>query len=137
MSYYHDLAFQLRRRKCTERQVLDVLRAVEEAAAGGDPREACGDAEEYATRYEGPRRASPGQRALAPFGVAGLLCVLLHAIWPERFSIDVPVLRQLTGMIAMLLLLAIGSVVAGVVDHRLPRGFASSTSSGAGCARGL
>jgi hypothetical protein len=132
MSYYHDLAFHLRRRKCTEQQVLDVLRTAEKAAEGGDPREACGDAEDDAAQHEGPRRASPGQRALAPFGVAGLLCVLLHAIWPGWFSIDVPVLRQLTGMIALLLLLAIGSIVAAAVDHRLPRGFAASTASRSG-----
>ncbi|MDN5727137.1 MAG: hypothetical protein L0G99_14585 [Propionibacteriales bacterium] len=125
MSYYTDLARELRKRKCTETQVVDALETVKEGAvaSGREPEEEFGTPAIYALQYEGPRSASPGQRLLVPFGIAGLLCVLIYAIWPGWFSIEVPVLRQFAGVIALAVLVLLGAVIGSIIDNRLPSGF--------------
>lgn len=141
MSYYTDLTQDLRKRGCDDDQIRTVLETVRDtsAAEGTSPEVEFGAPEDLASRYEGPRKRSPGAKVLNGFGLVGLLCVIVYAIRPELFGFTVPVLKQFAGMIAMLILLIIGAFVAGFVDTRLPRGFSpegadsgspGSTSSG-------
>jgi hypothetical protein len=125
MSYYNDLACELRMRKCTEKQVAEVLETVKEGVTASDssPEHEFGTAKEYAAQYEGSRKAAPGQRALMPFGMLGILCVVAYAIWPGKFSIEIPFVQQFAGMIALIILLAVGSIVGSIVENRLPAGF--------------
>lgn len=125
MSYYQDLAQKLCRRGCEEDQVLAVLTEVRETttAAGTSPESEFGTPEEKAAGYSGERKRSPGRFTLNIFGLLGLCCVAVYAIWPEIFGFTAPVLREFAGMIAMLVLLIIGAFAAGFVDTRLPKGF--------------
>lgn len=125
MSYHHDLAHQLRRRGCTEKAVADVLHTVDEAvtATGTSPVEEFGSPEDYAAQFSGPRKRTPGQKALGVFGLIGVACMVIYGIWPQWFGITTPVLEQFAGLIALLALLAIGCIPGAYLDNRLPRGY--------------
>lgn len=125
MSYHHDLAHQLRRRGCTEKAVADVLHTVDEAvtATGTSPVEEFGSPEDYAAQFSGPRKRTPGQKALGVFGLIGVACIVIYGIWPQWFGITTPVLEQFAGLIALLALLAIGCIPGAYLDNRLPRGY--------------
>lgn len=125
MSYYSELAQNLRQRGCEEDQVYAVLHEVRDTAdaAGSRPEAAFGTPEEKASEYSGRRRRSPGRTVLNVFGLIGVCCVAIYAIWPGLFDFTNPVLRQFGGMIALLVLLIIGAFVAGFIDTRLPKGF--------------
>ncbi|MGP4998893.1 hypothetical protein ACTXJM_14420 [Corynebacterium variabile] len=125
MSYHHDLAHQLRRRGCTEDAVADVLHTVDEAvtATGTSPVEEFGSPEDYAAQFSGPRKRTPGQKALGVFGLFGVACMVIYGIWPQWFGITTPVLEQFAGLIALLVLLAIGCIPGAYLDNRLPRAY--------------
>lgn len=127
MSYYNDLSYELRRRGCTENTVAEVLHTVDDAAsAGNSPQEEFGTPKEYAAQYEGPRKSTPGQRALGVFGFIGVVCVAIYAVWPQWFNISSPVLEQFAGILALVILVVIGALVGAFVDNRLPSGFTST-----------
>lgn len=125
MSYYSELAQDLRRRGCEEDQVLTVLNEVKEATqeTGTAPEAEFGTPEEKASKHSGRRTRSTGQVMLNVFGFAGVCCVVVYAIWPGLFDFTNPVLSNFAGMIALLVLLVIGAFAAGVIDTRLPKGF--------------
>lgn len=125
MSYYQELALDLRHRGCEEAQVLAVLEEVKETSETADitPEAAFGKPEAVAEGHSGERTRLPGRSVLNVFGLLGMCCVAIYAIWPEFFGFTNIVLKQFAGMIALLVLLAIGSVVASIVDSRLPREF--------------
>ncbi|AIT62372.1 hypothetical protein [Corynebacterium doosanense] len=125
MSYHHDLAHQLRRRGCTEKAVADVLHTVDEAVTdtGNSPAEEFGSPEDYAAQFSGPRKRTPGQKALGVFGLFGVVCMVIYGIWPQWFGITTPVLEQFAGLIALLVLLAIGCIPGAYFDNRLPRAY--------------
>lgn len=125
MSYYSELAQSLRRRGCEEDKVLAVLREVRDTAeaAGTNPEAEFGPPAEKASEYSGRRRRSPGGTALNVFGLIGVCCVAVYAIWPGLFDFTNPVLRHFGGIIALLILLIIGAFVAGFIDTRVPKGF--------------
>ncbi|CAM5307456.1 hypothetical protein [Corynebacterium variabile] len=125
MSYHHDLAHQLRRRGCTEDAVADVLHTVDEAVAatGTSPVEEFGSPEDYAAQFFGPRKRTPGQKALGVFGLIGVACMAIYGICPQWFGITAPVLEQFAGLIALLVLLAIGCIPGTYLDNRLPRAY--------------
>lgn len=125
MSYYSELAQDLRRRGCEEDQVLTVLNEVKEATQemGTTPEAEFGTPEEKASKHSGRRTRSTGQVMLNVFGFAGVCCVVVYAIWPGLFDFTNPVLSNFAGMIALLVLLVIGAFAAGVIDTRLPKGF--------------
>lgn len=128
MSYYNDLSYELRRRGCEEDSVAEVLHTVDDAvtSSGKSPEEEFGTAKEYAAQYEGPRKSTPGQRALGLFGFIGVVCVAIYAIWPQWFNISTPVLEQFAGIFALVVLVVIGALVGAFVDNRLPSGFTST-----------
>lgn len=125
MSFHHDLAYQLRRRGCTEDAVTDVLYTVDEAVAdtGTSPVEEFGSPEEYAAQFSGQRKCTPGQKALGVFGLLGVASMTIYTIWPQWFGITTPVLEQFAGLIALLVLLAIGCIPGAYLDNRLPRAY--------------
>lgn len=123
MSYYNDLAHELRRRGCEENTVAEVLHTVDDAAsAGNSPQEEFGTAKEYAAQYEGPRKSTPGQRALGVFGTIGIVLVALNAIWPNVIGNDFPFFP----LFLIIPCVFAGVVVGAFVDNRLPSGFAST-----------
>ncbi|MFE1082334.1 hypothetical protein [Brevibacterium sediminis] len=130
MSYYSELAQNLRRRGCEEDQVLTVLDEVKETTrkAGTTPEAEFGTPEEEASKHSGKRARSTGQATLNVFGFVGVCCVVVYAIWPGLFDFTNPVLSNFAGMIALLVLLVIGAFVAGFIDSRLPKGFESPQS---------
>ncbi len=83
MTYYNDLAAELRARKCTEPQVLDILREVREAG-GEAPEQEFGPAAQYAQNYTGSRRFSPAgsKNALAVALAVVVLVVLRVTVFP-------------------------------------------------------
>lgn len=131
MSYYSELAQNLRRRGCEEDQVLTVLDEVKETTrkAGTTPEAEFGTPEEEASKHSGKRARSAGQATLNVFGFVGVCCVVVYAIWPGLFDFTNPVLSNFAGMIALLVLLVIGAFVAGFIDTRLPRGFEAPRSA--------
>ncbi|MCS4592814.1 hypothetical protein KTJ89_07440 [Brevibacterium sediminis] len=130
MSYYSELAQNLRRRGCEEDQVLTVLDEVKETTrkAGTTPEAEFGTPEEEASKHSGKRARSAGQATLNVFGFVGVCCVVVYAIWPGLFDFTNPVLSNFAGMIALLVLLVIGAFVAGFIDSRLPKGFEAPRS---------
>lgn len=131
MSYYSELAQDLRRRGCEEDQVLTVLNEVKEATqeTGTTPEAEFGTPEEKASKHSGRRTRSTGQATLNGFGVVGMCCVVVYAIWPGLFDFTNPVLSNFAGMIALLVLLVLGAFVAGFIDSRLPKGFEAPRSA--------
>lgn len=131
MSYYSELAQNLRRRGCEEDQVLTVLDEVKETTrkAGTTPEAEFGTPEEEASKHSGKRARSAGQATLNVFGFVGVCCVVVYAIWPGLFDFTNPVLSNFADMIALLVLLVIGAFVAGFIDTRLPRGFEAPRSA--------
>lgn len=125
MSYFSELAQNLRRRGCEEDQVLTVLNEVKDTTqkAGTTPEAEFGTPEEKASKHSGKRARSTGQATLNVFGFAGFCCVVVYAIRPGLFDFTNPVLSNFAGMIALLVLLIIGAFLAGFIDTRLPRGF--------------
>ncbi|MGP5621929.1 hypothetical protein ACTXPP_06220 [Candidatus Corynebacterium faecigallinarum] len=123
MSYHHDLAYELRRRGCGEDKVVEVLHTVDDAVSstGGTAEQELGSPEDYAAQFDGPHKRTPGQKALNVFGLLGVICVAIYAVWPQWFGITTPVLEQFAGMIALLILVVIGVIVGAVIDHRLPQ----------------
>lgn len=130
MSYYSELAQNLRKRGCEEDQVLTVLHEVKDRAeaAGTTPDAEFGTPEEEASKHSGKRARSTGQATLNVFGFVGVCCVVVYAIWPGLFDFTDPVLSNFAGMIALLVLLVIGAFVAGFIDSRLPKGFEAPRS---------
>ncbi|UVI35756.1 hypothetical protein [Brevibacterium spongiae] len=128
MSYYSELAQNLRRRGCEEDQVLAVLHEVRDTTetAGTTPEAKFGTPEEQAAKFSGKRARSGGQTTLNVFGFLGVCCVVVYAIWPGVFDFTNPVLRNFGGMIALLILLIIGAFVAGFIDTRVPKEFGDS-----------
>lgn len=126
MSYHNDLAYQLRRRGCTESAVADVLYTVDEAvsSSGRPAEEECGSPAQYAEQFDGPQKTTPGRRVLNVCGALGLLCVAVYAIWPQWFGITTPVLEQFAGIIALAVFLVAGVLIGTVIDHRLPAAYA-------------
>jgi hypothetical protein len=118
MSYYSDLAQNLRKRGCEEDQVLTVLHEVKDTAeaAGTRPEAEFGKPEDKASEYSGRRTRSRGRTVLNVFGFVGVCCVALHAIWPGQFGFMNPAITLLT-------LLIIGALVAGFIDTRVPKEF--------------
>ncbi|UZD61984.1 hypothetical protein [Brevibacterium sp. JSBI002] len=131
MSYYSELAQNLRKRGCEEDQVLTVLDEVKDTAetAGTTPEAEFGTPEEAAANHSGKRARSTGQATLNGFGVVGMCCVVVYALWPGLFDFMNPVLSNFAGMIALLVLLVIGAFVAGFIDTRLPKGFETPRSA--------
>ncbi|GAA1224665.1 hypothetical protein [Rhodoglobus aureus] len=128
MSYYTDLAFNLRARKCSEKQVREVLETISEsvAAGGGHPENEFGLPKEYAAQYEGTRKASPGQRALTVFGLLGLVQILFQRLFLDVEFFPWGLVFAMAGFVAILV---IGVFVATFLDHRLPHGFVTSEVS--------
>ena len=82
MSYYSELAQNLRRRGCEEGQVLAVLNEVKDTAeaSGTTPEAEFGTPEVAAAKHSGKRARSTGQATLNGFGVVGMCCVVVYAI---------------------------------------------------------
>jgi len=138
MSYFSELAQNLRRRGCEEDQVLAVLCEVKDSTQKADttPEAEFGPPEEKASKHSGKRARSKGQTTLNVFGFAGVCCVVVYAIWPGLFDFTNPVMSSFGGIIALIVLLIIGAFVAGIIDSRLPRGFeAPQAESGRGARR--
>ncbi|WP_166821406.1 hypothetical protein [Brevibacterium limosum] len=130
MSYFSELAQNLRRRGCEEDQVLTFLCEVKDSTqkAGTTPEAEFGTPEEKASKHSGKRARSTGQATLNVFGFAGVCCVVVYAIWPGLFDFTNPVLSNFGGIIALIVLLIIGAFVAGFIDTRLPKGFEAPRS---------
>lgn len=131
MNYYQELALNLRHRGCEEDQVLAVLEEAKEATetAGTTPKAAFGKPDAVAERYSGERTPLLGRSVLNVFRLLGLCCVAIYAIWPEFFGFTNPVLEKFAGVLAMLVMLAIGSLAVAFIDSRLPRGFSLKGST--------
>jgi len=131
MSYYSELAQNLRRRGCEEDQVLTVLDEVKETTrkAGTTPEAEFGTPKQKASEYTGLRHRSRGGTTLNVFGFIGVCCVAVFAIWPGLFDFTNPVFREIGGIIALIVLLIIGAFVAGFIDTRVPKEFEDSRAN--------
>lgn len=125
MGYYSELGQNLRRRGCEEDQVLTVLHEVRDTTkeVGQTPEAEFGTPEEQTAKFSGKRARSRGQATLNLFGFAGICYMVFCAVWPELFDFTNPVVRNFGGMIALLILLIVGAVVAGFLDTRVPKEF--------------
>lgn len=127
MTYYSDLAHQLRRRGCEEDTVAEVLQTVDDAvvSSGASPEEEFGSPKDYAAQYEGPQKSTPGLKALSVFGVIGIFTMVILAIWPDLLGFNFPFYE----LIVLFIILVPEIVLGAYLDLRLPTGFTSSRTT--------
>ena len=124
MSYYNDLAFQLRCRRVPEAQIVEALREVRDLCeqSGQEPREQFGAASAYAEQFpEGTVRTRATRLAIVVLtvGCAVMAYLLLQRLWSDASPRVGPV-----PLILVLLPVQFSAIVAAIVaDHRLPGGF--------------
>lgn len=122
MSYYHDLAFELRMRGQSEERVEEILREVEDfvRSAGGAPEDEFGSAADFATRYAKRRRVTAGHWIFMPAIFAAIVLYIASLL---LFDSGGPAVRPWVMGISLVVLVAAATAVATMVNRRLPRSF--------------
>lgn len=125
MGYWNDLAYELRARRCSEQQVLQVLTEARDTcrASGRTPCKEFGPTAEFASQYEGTVSATPEVQVLRVLGAVGLVGVVVYHLLRGQFGIEPPVLRAFGGFLWLLMMLLLGASVGSIIDSKLPRGF--------------
>lgn len=126
MSYYNDLAFQLRLRQVPEPQIAETLREVRNLSeeSGQDPQEQFGPASTYAEQFpKGEKRSRAMRIAIAI--LAATIAIegfdLAQAVATDRALYVGPV-RVFLIMLGIQIVTIVAAIVA---NHRLPEGFRS------------
>ncbi|WP_018218099.1 hypothetical protein [Salinispora vitiensis] len=124
MSYYANLAFQLRLRRLPEPQIAEILREVRRRSddSGQEPAHQFGSPGAYAAQFpKGKIRSLPTRTAIATIGLAAAVTAVdmgMNLFANSRL--------QLGGVRVIFVLLAVEAMVviaAIAADHRLPRSF--------------
>lgn len=127
MSYYTDLAFELRLRGLSEDRVRATLEEVAShaEAAATDPKTEFGEPQLYAEQFEKKRSRTLGVKIVTVGVVIGVVVAALQLVIEASFGVDARF-----GPVALFLCLAVVIVaislgVGFVTDRRLPRGFSA------------
>lgn len=125
MSYYRDLAFELRMHGQSEERVAEILREVEEFvhSSGGTPEDEFGSAADFAKRYAKRKRMTAGHWI---FATAIVVTIVLYCTNLVLFDTGGPAVRPWMMGLGLLVLVAAATAVATMVNRRLPRSFQRS-----------
>jgi hypothetical protein len=127
MTYERDLAFNLRIRGISEREIAEILAEVRahEAATGTPAQDEFGAAQEYAKQFPKGKRRSRGAAVTTVAAVVSLVYVLAVVVTPF-LGVDI---RESVGPITLLpgLAVLLGGVLAGfLTDYLRPAPLSSN-----------
>ena len=133
MSYYHDLAFQLRLRRLPEAQIVEILYEVQDLCeqAEQEPKEQFGPAAAYAGQVpKGTTMSSVNKAAnvVLLVTVAAMAANLVLALLSGS-SLRVGPVPVYFVLLAVQVVVIVGAIVA---DHRLPGAFRASEPATSG-----
>ena len=124
VTYYADLAAELRERRCTEAETLDALRSVKEASEAGatTPTTEFGEPADYAASFSGSRRFTVTQLVRAGAFAASIVILVALRLTVLR---DVELLPWgvLQGIVVFVTIGLVGDIVARRLRRRMPSGF--------------
>lgn len=121
MTYEHDLAFNLRLRGLSEREITEVIDELQaHTAAGRSAETEFGTPEEYAAQFPATKSKSTGKNIVVVALVLAVVYVIATFAAKPLFDLDV---RNLTGPATLwpaLLLIALGLIAGFLVDYLRP-----------------
>ena len=124
VTYYADLAAELRERRCTEQETLDALRGVREAAEASDttPAAEFGEPAEYAANFAGTRRFTQTQVVRALALVASIVILVVLRVTVLR-GVDLMPWGVMQSVAVFVAIGAVGELIARRMRRRIPSGF--------------